>query len=522
MEREYLAYEGMNMWLAMLGLMNGIIMGLVYSVEELWIGSFFVLIPFAGILFSKKKISFFLIGYGLGYYITGLSFLFSLTDVVPLPIYTANVLFAGVILAISIILTFLMWIALYPFQYWRRGSSIDIFLLAGLYTLGEWLQEIVPMVSFPWFRLAVPVVKMPIFIQGASLFGSLFVSFCVILWNTWLAKLIMKRKLDCSMVLAGTFIGAVLLYGEVRLYQKEEGTKQVLIVQGNHEGSEKWAMESKDILKDYKKLAYQYANPFVELIIMPETALPYAVMDEKEGREELMSISKQLSAELLVGAIQKEEIGEETNFYNVVYHIKEDGINQTVYRKQILVPFGEFLPFAEFFNKMCPWLIDFMSGNYFKAGEEMAVFDTKAGKIGALICYESIFPEIAKEAVEKGAEALVIVSNDSWFQNTPAMREHYAHAILRAVESDRYVIRAGNTGISAIIDGRGRVVASIPENTSMAFQAAMRPKRDGTLYIKAGRVFVWVLCGMYILLILRRACSLIFSFFFYIIEKIKK
>lgn len=508
------------MWLGMLGLINGIIMGLVYSVEELWFGSFFVLIPFAGILFSKKKISFFLIGYGLGYYITGLSFLFSLADIVPLPIYTANVLFAFVILIISGVLTFLMWVAMYPFQYWRKGSSIDIFLLAGLYTLGEWLQEVVPMVSFPWFRLAVPVVKMPIFIQGASLFGSLFVSFCIILWNTWVAKLIMKRKLDHAMVLAAGLICAVLLYGEVRLYQKEEGTGQVLVLQGNHEGSEKWAMASEDILKDYKKLIHQYANPFVELIVMPETALPYAVMDEEKGRKELMSISQQYSAELLVGAIQKEEIeGEE--FYNVVYHVTEKGMDQTIYQKQILVPFGEYLPFAGLFNKLCPWLMDFMSGNYFKEGKEMVVFDTKVGKIGALICYESIFPEIAKEAVEKGAELLVVVSNDSWFQDTPAMREHYAHAVLRAVEEDRYLIRAGNTGISAIIDGRGRCIASIPENTCMGFYGTIKPKSNVTLYTKAGKLFIWLLGGMYIILILKRVCNLIFSFFSYIIEKIK-
>ncbi len=509
------------MWLAMLGLLNGIIMGLVYSVKELWFGVFFVLVPFAGIMMSKKKTSLFLIGYGLGYYIIGLSFLFKLTGVLPLPAYTANVVLALAVLALSACLTFLMWLAMAPFGFLKRGSGSDIFLLAALYTLGEWLPEIVPVLSFPWFRLAVVATSAPLFIQGASLLGSLFVSFLIVLLNGMIARLLIRRRLEFSSGLAGILLGAVLLYGEVMLYQSapQEG-HQVLVVQGNHEGSEKWAMRSGDILKDYERLIYEYADSPVALVVLPETALPYTVAENKETTRTLSLWSRRLPAEILLGAIEREETeaGEEM-FYNVVYHVTEQGIDRTVYRKQVLVPFGEYLPFENILGKYVPWLLDFMAGNYFEAGASPVIFETGLGRAGTLICYESVFSKLAMESVREGAQFLVIVSNDSWFQDTPAMREHHAHAILRAVEEDRYVIRAGNTGISSIIDNRGRVVAGMKEKESGGFCALAAPVSELSVYAGTGDIFPVVLCGIYILLLLGHVCVLIFSAFSDIINR---
>ena len=508
------------MWLAMLGLLNGIMTGLVYSVKELWFGIFFVLVPFAGILLTRKRISGFLIGYGLGYYITGLSFLFKLTDIVPLPVYTAHVLFAAAILAISVILTCFLWLALYPVRFFRRGRGGDIFLLAALYALGEWLQGAIPAVSFPWFCLAAAATPAPIMIQGASLFGGVFVSFLLVLWNAALARLFIRRRVEPGVCLAGVLFIAVLLYGEVRLYQNVPGSRQVMIVQGNHEGGEKWAMESEDIFEDYRRLIYEYADSPTDLVILPETALPYALSDNDATRKELIAISRQLKAEILLGAIEHGDTKKgENGYYNAVFHVTESGIDEAVYRKQVLVPFGEYLPFEQVLGRMFPWLPEFMSGNYFAAGTEQVVFDTKVGKAGILICYESIFPGLAREAVREGAQFLVLVSNDSWFQDTPAMGEHHAHAVLRAVEEGRYILRAGNTGISSVIDSRGRVIAGMPENTSGGFQANVRPCTETTVYAGVGDIFPVILCVCYIFLLLWKGCILIFSIFSDIISR---
>lgn len=515
------------MWLVILGLLNGIVTGLVYSLEELWFGILFCLVPFAGIILTRTKISGFLIGYGMGYYMTGISFLYALADVVPLPVCTSYVLLTLAVLLISAYLTLLLWLAFYPVRYIKRGSRLAVFWIAGFYVLGEWLQEISPFVSFPWFRLAAAAVPYPLLIQGASLGGGLLVSFFLVLWNALLAKLLIKRRADLGMAAAVMLIASVLLYGEVRLYQEDVRGGSVLVVQGNHEGSEKWTLEQEDILADYERLIYEYAataetgGKRAELIVLPETALPYAAAECRTTREALLSICRGLSAELLLGAIEQEKRGGQTISYNAVYHVTEQGFAEKTYRKRILVPFGEYLPFAKLMDRFCPWLEDFMTGNYFGAGSEQNSFETSVGRMGVLICYESIFPAEARRAVSKGAELLTVVSNDSWFQGLPAMQEHYAHAVLRAVETDRYVIRAGNTGISGVIDNRGRTISGMPENMQGGFAAEASARRTRTLYSRMGDVFGGVWLAAWCLLVCKHICVLIFSVFSDIMYKIK-
>lgn len=515
------------MWLIILGLINGIMAGLSCSMEELWFCILFCLIPFTGILLTKKRISGFVIGYGMGYYVTGISFLYSLAGVLPLPMVTSYVLLTLGILLISAYLTFFLWVAFFPIRYIRRSSRLAIFWIAGLYVLGEWLQEAGSLAAFPWLRLALAAVPCPILIQGASLAGSLFVSFLLVLWNGWLARLLIRRRIDLGMIAAAVLMGTVLLYGEVRLYQKEMGETSVLIVQGNHEGREKWTMEAENVLADYERLIYEYVETAkengkkVQLVVLPETALPYAAAECRNTRRTLRSLCNRLSTEILTGAIEKQKCEEELLSYNAVYHVTEQGFEDKTYRKRVLVPFGEYLPFEALVNRLCPWVEGFMTGNYFEAGEEQHCFVTSIGRIGALICYESIFPGEARTAVINGAEILTIVSNDSWFQGMSAMREHYAHAVLRAVETDRYVIRAGNTGISAVIDNRGRTVSRLSEGIQGGLVAEVSGRQTKTMYMRIGNAFGILCAAGWVFLMGKRICVLIFSIFSDIMYRIK-
>lgn len=488
------------MWLFLAGLLNGIITGLVYSIEEIWWCIFFCMIPFTGILLIRRNISGFIMGYGMGYHATGLAFLLKLSSMLPLPRYTAYLLMATAVLLASLILTFFMWLVFWLFVKRKKRTKIDIFLVAGLYILAEWLQGMIPVFAFPWFRLATVVAGEPIFLQGASLLGVLFVDFLIVLWNAMLARVIIRRRAEVGVVAALALIVGVLLYGEVRLHgtevdeeayrqgkvtwseaessgmvQSEVGQmgtrKRVMLVQGNHEGREKWGMEIEDILADYKQIIEEHMDEDIALIVMPETALPYAIEEDEETRRWLLQLCREYDVELLVGAIEKTGGFETDASYNAVYHVTSEGIRQPAYRKQILVPFGEYLPFASLVETLCPWLMEFMTGNVFEAGNEEIIFDTKVGRIGTLICFESVFSEAAYETVDEGAELLVIVSNDAWFEGTPAMRQHHAHAIIRAVETDRYILRAGNTGITSVIDNRGRVIEKIPENVRGVLKA---------------------------------------------------
>lgn len=546
------------MWLFLVGLLNGIVTGLVYSIEEIWWCIFFCMVPFTGILLTKRKLSGFIVGYGMGYHATGLAFLVKLSSMLPLPRYTAYILMTAAILLASLILTFFMWLVFCIFTQRKKRTGADIFLVAGFYILAEWLQGMIPVFAFPWFRLGTVVTGNPIFLQGASLLGVLFVDFLIVLWNALLARIIISRKTESSSVAAVVVIVGVLLYGEVRLYEAESGVREqnlqmlahsgagqtgmaqrIMLVQGNHEGREKWGMEIEDILADYMQIIGEHIDEDIALIVMPETALPYAIEEDAETERWLLGICRGFETELLVGGIEK--VGDAENAggigatgdsgkdrnrvsYNAVYHVTSEGIRQPAYRKQILVPFGEYLPFAELVERLCPWLMEFMTGNVFEAGNEEIVFDTKVGRIGTLICFESVFSEAAREAVDEGAQLLAIISNDAWFEGTPAMRQHHAHAVMRAVETNRYVLRAGNTGISSVIDNRGRIQVTMPENTRGVLRADLifnmgENRYTDTIYSEVGDVLPVCFGVLLALGIIKRAGILIFSHLSAIIKR---
>ncbi|MBP3544374.1 MAG: hypothetical protein J6J86_09115, partial [Lachnospiraceae bacterium] len=182
------------MYLFFLGLINGIVAGLVYSIEELWWGIFFCMLPFAGIMLTQQKTSGFVWGYGMGYHATGLAFLLKLSSMLPLPRYAAYLLMGAAILLAGFILTIFFRLVFWIYGQRQKRSAADVWLFAGAYILAEWLQGMIPVFAFPWFRLTTVVAEKPIFLQGASLFGVLFVDFLIVLWNAMLARVIIKRR----------------------------------------------------------------------------------------------------------------------------------------------------------------------------------------------------------------------------------------------------------------------------------------------------------------------------------------
>ena len=124
-----------------------------------------------------------------------------------------------------------------------------------------------------------------------------------------------------------------------------------------------------------------------------------------------------------------------------------------------MVPFGEFIPFADFIGEVIPFVGEFNSDTSdLTEGTEPIIIDTEYGHVAPLVCFDSIFPKFAREGAEKGAEFIAVVTNDSWFNDSAGIYTHLRHAQLRAIENRRYILRAANTGVSAIIDERGSIV----------------------------------------------------------------
>ena len=135
---------------------------------------------------------------------------------------------------------------------------------------------------------------------------------------------------------------------------------------------------------------------------------------------------------------------------------------ETVYSKQKPVPFGEFVPYRELVMLLVPPLADIgMLENDLLVGDRSEVFDLGVGRVGSLICFDSIYESTALDSVRRGAQLLAVSTNDSWFQDSRGVWMHNAQSSLRAIETGRYVVRAGNTGVSSVIDPTGQVTAEL-------------------------------------------------------------
>ena len=171
------------------------------------------------------------------------------------------------------------------------------------------------------------------------------------------------------------------------------------------------------------------------------------------------------------------------------------------YAKRHLVPFGEYVPLKRllfFVEKLVAAAGDFVPGT------SPAVFSFQEAPFGVLICYEAIFPELARDAVRHGARFLVNLTNDAWFGRTAAPYQHLDIARWRAVECRVPLIRCANTGISAVFDAAGKTLASLPLNVAGTADAAIVPgKEASTFYVRYGDLFAWtctltaILCVVY-------------------------
>jgi apolipoprotein N-acyltransferase len=176
-------------------------------------------------------------------------------------------------------------------------------------------------------------------------------------------------------------------------------------------------------------------------------------------------------------------------YYNAAVLVGPDGRSQGVYRKQLLVPFGEYVPLKSLLFFVGP-LIQAVSD--FSPGGKAVVFDANGRRFSVAICYESIYPWIAREFVAGGSELLATITNDAWFGRSSAAYQHFAQGAVRAVEEGRYVVRAANTGVSGAVDPYGRVLASTLLFVPAAVTVDVRLLRSRTIYSRTGDLVVWL------------------------------
>ena len=386
--------------------------------------------------------------------------------------------------------------------------------LAGAWVFWEWARSWI-FFGFPWAPLSLSQWERPVVLQIAAWTGAYGVSFMLIFFNLcvahtlWSRATLRKRKILTGWLSPDLYAGMVVLVSCIVVFFKtlpspknnealfSAGVVQPYIPPGLKWDEEK-EMENLKILEWHTLAVSGMQNDF---ILWPEAATPWPILGYERMQIRIEDLVRKVGKPVLMGNLAW--FRETDEWYNGVFLVDpEHGLTENFYAKRQLVPFGEYVPEPfEFIEKIVP------IGGQFVPGEEAGLIHLNVNgrnlKIGPLVCYEDVFPALARESVKVGAEVLYVATNNAWYGEEGGAAQHAAHSVLRAVENRRPVIRCGNGGWSGWIDAYGMIrEVIVDENESVYFRGGgtcsvshyrewMRRKSCYTLY---GEWFVMV-CG---------------------------
>jgi apolipoprotein N-acyltransferase len=253
----------------------------------------------------------------------------------------------------------------------------------------------------------------------------------------------------------------------------------------------KWDPEFQEsTLATYERLTREAAAGGARLVVWPESAVPFYLQDDRLRAERVQSLARDLKAAMVVGSPAYEAGPGGVRYFNSAYLIDEQGGVGGRSDKVHLVPFGEYVPLAwlfPFVNKLVAGIGDFSPGS------GTIPLASSQAPLGVLVCFEGIFPEIARGYVSRGARLLVNITNDAWFGRSSAPHQHLAMTVFRAVENRVPLVRSANTGISAIIDSRGHIRGMTSLFTAVQLGGDVRLSDEESLYTRYGDLFA-LLC----------------------------
>jgi len=348
--------------------------------------------------------------------------------------------------------------------------------------------------GFPWNLAATSIIDYTSLIQIDRAGGPYFTGALVVLPSVVIAWWITERAAAIHRVIVAGSLGILFLvwWGTGLVASKliaRPNAEPVVIaamLQPNISQQMRWDESNMmDIFRKMVDMTLAAAQHDAKVVIWPESTVPLSFTETDFYRDTIERISRDFDIDIILGSVATDP-KHPNRIWNSAFLVSR-GKTIGHYDKIRLVPFGEYVPLRRmlfFAEKLVHEVGDFEFG----ANDHPL---RGAFAYGPAICYEIVYPQITRTQIRNGADVIVTITNDAWYDGTSAPMQHLWQARLRAIEDDRSILRAGTTGISAFIDPTGRVIESLPMGREGIIYARVQARRTMTPYVRFGDWFAW-------------------------------
>ncbi len=431
-------------------------------------------------------------GFGMGLFSAGVTWIYvSLHDFGAMPAHTAVIALVVLCAYLALFPTVSIWVLT---RLRLNSSLLWALVAAALWMLGEWLRGTL-FTGFPWLTLGysqAPDSPLAGFAPIVGVYGiSLLLVFSAALLFLWFEKGFKSWRYGLPLVLI--WLGGVGLH-MIEWVEPEGEPVTVSLLQGNISQDLKWREDHlENTMETYARLILESDS---RLIVTPEISIPlFSDVMPKSYLTYLAEHAKNNNGDVLIGLAER-TAGDGDDYYNTMFSV--GSAPEQRYRKHHLVPFGEFIPLKPIFG----WVIQVLQiplSDFSRGSLDQQPMNIAGQRVAVNICYEDVFGEEIIHQLPQ-ATMLVNVSNDAWFGRSIGPQQHLQISQMRALETGRYMLRATNTGVTAIIDERGRVLQTIEIFTTAALHGLAQGFSGATLYVRSGNSLVLGLAGLIVCL----------------------
>ncbi len=376
----------------------------------------------------------------------------------------------------------------------RKSAVLALALAPDLWVALEFARGHLPIFAFPWNLIGYAASGNLALVQVTSVTGISGLIYVVAAYGSLVAYAILSSRQRAWKIVIASTAGLIFIAVGGRYLVPSENPRFVAhLVQTNFEQYYQfppdWMQVHAGDLDQLARISVDAAHKTPGLVVWPESPAPFSLQDS-DFAARARKIAQESGVDFLVGAEDwKRDAAGKWQATNSAILLNPTGERIFSYDKIHLVPYGEYVPLRQyltFAGKIIADLGDFTPGTQYSVGH------LPAGRFGAFICFEAVFPDGVRHYTANGAELLINISNDGWFGRSAAPAQHLMMARVRAVENRRWLLRDTNNGYTVSVDPYGRIVAALPTDVRAQLDAPYDFRQDMTLYARFGDWFAWL------------------------------